>query len=153
MKNNYLEIVSLIERLHRLFLESVKCVLEDLKIFDINNTQAMVLYNLGDEQISVGDLTTRGCYLGSNVSYNLKKMAQAGYISHIAAKHDKRSSIVKLSNKGIALRKKLDEAFDQQVEQLAKDSASGLEITIENLKRLGLLWTRLSQKKTGFELD
>ena len=80
--------MSLIERLHRLFLEVVRCELDNLGVDDINNVQALVLYNLGEEKISIGELTMRGCYLGSNVSYNLKKMVQNGYIEQTNAKHD-----------------------------------------------------------------
>lgn len=150
MKESYLSIVSLIEKLHRLFLESIKCELDDLKVKDINNVQAMVLYNLGQEEITVGALTSKGCYLGSNVSYNLKKMIQNGYVSHVSSKHDKRSSVIKLTAKGLAFRKRLDAAFDRQIEQLNKEAHfADLEKTITLLKHLGVFWTHISQRITG----
>jgi len=108
MKQGYLDTISLIERLHRLFLEVIRSELDVLKIEDINNVQALVLYNLGGEKISIGELTTRGCYLGSNVSYNLKKMVQNGYVDQVTSKHDRRSYTIKLTEKGMALYKKLD---------------------------------------------
>jgi hypothetical protein len=73
--DEYLETISLIERLHRHFLEVVKLELDGLGIYDINNVQGMMLFNIGDAEMTVGELTLRGCYLGSNVSYNLKKMS------------------------------------------------------------------------------
>ena len=76
MNNHYLEVISLIERLHRHFLEVVKLELEGLGIHDINNVQGMMLFNIGEAEMTVGELTLRGCYLGSNVSYNLKKMSK-----------------------------------------------------------------------------
>jgi hypothetical protein len=79
MSNSYLEVISLVERLHRQFLEVVKLELEGLRIHDINNVQAMMLFNIGDAEMTVGELTLRGCYLGSNVSYNVKKIVENGY--------------------------------------------------------------------------
>src|SRR5262249_47986932 len=67
MDNPYLEVISYLERVHRQFLEVVKLELEGLRIRDINNVQAMMLFNIGDAEMTVGELTLRGCYLGSNV--------------------------------------------------------------------------------------
>src|SRR5437588_1458536 len=82
MNNFYLEVISLVERLHRQFLEVVKLELEGLRVHDINNVQAMMLFNIGDAEMTVGELTLRGCYLGSNVSYNVKKLVENGYLAH-----------------------------------------------------------------------
>ena len=78
MNTEYLEVISLVERLHRHFLEVVKLELEGLGIHDINNIQGMMLFNIGDAEMTVGELTLRGCYLGSNVSYNVKKWSRTG---------------------------------------------------------------------------
>ena len=67
----YVQVISLVERLHRQFLEVVKLEIEGLGIHDINNVQGMMLFNIGDAEMTVGELTLRGCYLGSNVSYNI----------------------------------------------------------------------------------
>jgi DNA-binding MarR family transcriptional regulator len=150
MKEYYLETVSLIERLHRLFLEVIKCELDALKVEDINNVQALVLYNLGGEQISIGELTTRGCYLGSNVSYNLKKMVQYGYIDQLTSKHDKRSYMIKLSAKGMALCKKVDAALDKHVEILEKEGLSGMEDLVVLLRKLGAFWGSISTQRMRF---
>ena len=80
MTNGYLEVISLVERLHRHFLEVVKLELDGLGIHDINNVQGLMLFNIGDAEMTVGELTLRGCYLGSNVSYNVKKMVENGYL-------------------------------------------------------------------------
>src|SRR4051794_16672529 len=80
MTEEYLTVISLIGRLHRQFLEIVKLELDCADIRDINNVQAVMLFNLGDAEMTVGELTLRGCYLGSNVSYNLKKMVENGYV-------------------------------------------------------------------------
>jgi DNA-binding MarR family transcriptional regulator len=152
MKEYYLETVSLIERLHRLFLEVIKCELDTLKVEDINNVQALVLYNLGGEQISIGELTTRGCYLGSNVSYNLKKMVQYGYIDQLTSKHDKRSYMIKLSSKGMALCKKIDAALDKHIEVLEKEGITGLEDLVSQLRKLEVFWGNASTHRARFSM-
>ena len=72
MDNPYLEVVSLVERLHRQFLEVVKLELEGIGIHDINNVQAMMLFNIGDAEMTVGELTLRGCYLGSTEGCSIR---------------------------------------------------------------------------------
>jgi hypothetical protein len=72
-KRVYLGSLQLIERLHRRFLGVVKVELDRLRIQDINNIQSLILYNVGRAEMTVGELTSRGYYLGSNVSYNVKK--------------------------------------------------------------------------------
>jgi hypothetical protein len=47
-------------------------------IRDINNVQGLILFNVGDgAEMPIGELTLRGCYLGSKVSYNRKKTVDA----------------------------------------------------------------------------
>src|ERR1700692_3331448 len=103
----YVQVISLVERLHRQFLEVVKLEIEGLGIHDINNIQGLILYNIGDAEMTVGELTLRGCYLGSNVSYNVKKMVENDYLVQERSEHDRRSIHVRLSEKGRKLRDKL----------------------------------------------
>src|SRR5262247_2779579 len=118
MDNPYLEAISYVERLHRQFLEVVKLELEGLRIHDINNVQAMMLFNIGDAEMTVGELTLRGCYLGSNVSYNVKKMVENGYLLQERSVHDRRSIHVRLTEKGIRLRDRLSEMHRRHAEML-----------------------------------
>lgn len=154
MKENYLEIISLIERLHRLFLEVVKNELDNLDIEDINNVQALVLYNLGGAQITIGELITRGCYLGSNVSYNLKKMVQNGYVEQVTSKHDKRSYMIKLSPKGMKLCQRLDVAFDEHISKVNEDEELGLDFKalVEILRSLEVFWNEIGTQHNRFGL-
>ena len=76
MHDTYVGMVSLVERIHRQFLEVIKVELEALRIRDINAVQGLMLFNIGDAEMTVSEVTLRGCYLGSNVSYNLKKMVE-----------------------------------------------------------------------------
>ena len=64
----------------------------------------MMLFNIGDAEMTVGELTLRGCYIGSNVSYNVRKMVENEYLLHERSVHDRRSIHVRLTEKGIKLR-------------------------------------------------
>src|SRR5204862_7193682 len=90
MDSSYLEVVSLIERLHRQFLEVVKLELEGSRVHDVNNVQALMLINIGDAEMTVGELTSRGWYLGSNVSYNVSKLADNGNLPADRSEQDRR---------------------------------------------------------------
>src|SRR5690348_18508281 len=116
MSDQYLEVISLIERLHRQFLEVVKLELDSLRIHDVNNVQAMMLFNIGDADISVGELISRGYYLGSNVSYNVKKMSEAGYLVYERSIHDRRSIRVLLTPEGHSLRDRLSAMLNGHLE-------------------------------------
>ena len=118
MAEIYFEVISLIERLHRHFLEVVKLELDALGIHDINNVQAMMLFNIGDAEITVGELTLRGYYLGSNVSYNVKKMTENRYMTQERSVHDRRSVHVRLTRKGRSLRDQLDGMHRRHIELL-----------------------------------
>src|SRR5262245_66456291 len=103
VKKAYLETIALVERLHRECLEVIKADLDRQGIRDLNNVQAMILFNIGDDVLSVGELTNRGYYLGSNVSYNVKKMVENGYLVQERSPHDRRAVHVKLSPKAQAV--------------------------------------------------
>src|SRR5215813_10416012 len=144
MDNPYLEVISYVERLHRQFLEVVKLELEGVGIHDINNVQAMMLFNIGDAEMTVGELTLRGCYLGSNVSYNVKKMVEHEYLAHERSVHDRRSIHVRLTEKGIKLRDRLTAMHRRHAEMLSQAavSADDLQAAGVTLRRLERFWIR-----------
>ena len=141
MTNRYLEVISLIERLHRHFLEVVKLELDGLGMHDINNVQGLILFNIGDAEMTVGELTLRGCYLGSNVSYNLKKMVENGYLEQERSVHDRRSVHVRLTDKGRALRLRLDRMHRRHTEMLARHGT----IAEEDLHKVAMMLSRLER--------
>src|SRR4030081_2730321 len=120
MTNGYLETISLVERRHRRFLEVVKLELDGLGIHDINNVQGMMCFNIGDAEMTVGELTLRGCYRGSNVSYNVKKMVENGYLVQERSVHARRSVHVRLTDKGRDLRDRLRVMHQRHVEMLGE---------------------------------
>lgn len=137
----YFEAIQLIERLHRHFLDVLKVEIDKRHIQDINNVQSMILYNIGHDELTVGELTLRGYYLGSNVSYNVKKMVENGYLEQERSVHDKRSIRIKLSDKGKDLIKMVSEMFSRHEEKIAGSSEIGeddlkdLNGTLQQLER------------------
>ena len=113
MKQAYLTTINALERMHRQFLEVIKNELDSTDVRDINNVQALILYNIGGDELTVGELTLRGYYLGSNVSYNVKKMTENGYLHQERSSHDRRSVRVKLTDKGLVLSRALETMFER----------------------------------------
>jgi DNA-binding MarR family transcriptional regulator len=136
----YYETIHVIERLHRQSLDVLKVELDRLGIQDINNVQALILYNIGSDQLTVGELTLRGYYLGSNVSYNLKKMVENEYLVQERSLHDRRSVRVKLSPKGVALREQFDTLFERHAKLLARAG-----IGPEDMAKLGEILMKLER--------
>ena len=142
MTTAYYDVIQMVERLHRYFLDVVKVELDRKNIQDINNVQAMILHSIGHDQLTVGELTLRGYYLGSNVSYNVKKMGENGYIEQERSRHDKRSIRVSLTDKGKELHKLIDDMFERHEEKLegTKLTDDRLKETMDTLRMLERFW-------------
>jgi DNA-binding MarR family transcriptional regulator len=143
VRQPYYDSILLIERLHRHFLEVLKTELDRLGIQDINNVQSLILYNIGDDELTVGELTARGYYLGSNVSYNVKKMVENGYLGQERSPHDRRSVRVRLSDKGLDLRDKISSMFERQIKALDKAGLNDDELikANETMRKLERFWS------------
>jgi len=128
VKQSYLETIRLIERLHRRFLDVIKTELDRLGVEDINNVQTLILVNISEEQLTVGELTARGYYLGSNVSYNVKKLVENGYLQQERSPHDRRMTRVRLSEKGLDLTQKIDQLYQRNADDLADGIASAEQL-------------------------
>jgi DNA-binding MarR family transcriptional regulator len=142
MKALYFETIMLVERLHHLFLDVLRTELDRLRIYDINNIQCFILYNVGKNEMTVGEISNRGYYLGSNVSYNLKKLVENGYFIQEKAKNDKRASKIRLSDKGIKLYDKIDKIFNKQASNLKHNGVvdQNLTETLKLLRKLESYW-------------
>jgi DNA-binding MarR family transcriptional regulator len=144
LKSRYLVSLKLIERLHRLLLDVIKDEFERLGRSDVNSVQALLLYNIGDAELTAGELTSRGYYLGSNVSYNLKKLVDAGYINHQRSTVDRRSVRVKLTEKGQEICRVVSGLYQRQLKSLEQVGGIGtddLEVLNKALIRLERFWT------------
>lgn len=132
----YLESLSMIERLHRLLLDVLKDEFERLGVLEINSVQALLLFNIGDNEVTAGELKSRGYYQGSNVSYNLKKLVDMGFMHHQRCEVDRRSVRVRLTDKGRDVRRVVAEAFARHAETLENDPIVGGEGIVEMNKAL-----------------
>ncbi|WP_235914078.1 MULTISPECIES: MarR family winged helix-turn-helix transcriptional regulator [Curvivirga] len=140
IKDEYMNAIRLIERLHRQFLEVIKGEIDRMGIRDINNIQALILYNIGTDELTVGELTHRGYYLGSNVSYNVRKMVENGYLIQERSAHDRRSIRVSLSDKGKEVRDRVNEILEAQGNKL-----TDIGINSEQLQYTGAVLNRLER--------
>jgi DNA-binding MarR family transcriptional regulator len=145
MKEAYFDLVMLLERLHRLFLEIAKVELDRLGVRDLTNVQMVILYNIGKNQLTVGEISNRGYYLGSNVSYNLKKMIENEYILQEQSSHDKRSTQVRLASKGLKLLEKFDQALQKQVQNLGVNGLQEEDVKsfLSQGRRLENFWSHM----------
>ncbi len=124
-KKDYLESLGLVERLHRLLLDVIKDEFERLGMLEINAVQALLLFNVGDHEVTAGELKSRGYYQGSNVSYNLKKLVEMGFMHHQRCEIDRRSVRVRLTERGREVRKIVDDLFARHAGGMENDTTVG----------------------------
>jgi DNA-binding MarR family transcriptional regulator len=140
----YLEALSLVERLHRLLLDVIKDEFERLGILEINAVQALLLFNIGDNEVTAGELKTRGYYQGSNVSYNLKKLVETGYMHHQRCEVDRRAVRVRLTDKGRDVRDIVGALFERHATGLQERGVlgpDGIEQVTGALRRVERYWS------------
>ena len=124
---SYLEALALVERLHRLLLDVIKDEFERVGVLEINAVQALLLFNIGDHEVTAGELKSRGYYQGSNVSYNLKKLVEMGYMHHQRCEIDRRSVRVSLTMRGREVRDIVAELFSRHAEGLQSRGVLGAD--------------------------
>jgi DNA-binding MarR family transcriptional regulator len=140
----YLNALTLVERLHRRLLDVIKDEFERRSRADINPIQAFLLYNIGEQELTAGELRTRGYYLGSNVSYNLKKLVEMGFLNHQHSCIDRRSVRIKLTSKGREVGDIVDALYQKHVrtvEQVGGIHSDEFVTLNKSLHRLERFWT------------
>ena len=141
---SYLESLTLVERLHRLLLDVIKDEFERVGVIEINAVQALLLFNIGDHEVTAGELKSRGYYQGSNVSYNLKKLVEMGFMHHQRCEIDRRSVRVRLTEKGRRIRDVVTKLFAGHAEGLQGRGVldmAGIEDITTALRRVERYWT------------
>ena len=141
---SYLEALALVERLHRLLLDVIKDEFERINVLEINPVQALLFFNIGENEVTAGELKSRGYYQGSNVSYNLKKMVEMGYMHHQRSEIDRRSVRVRLTEKGRSIRDIVAELFARHADGLQSKGvlgSEGIEDITSSLRRVERYWT------------
>jgi DNA-binding MarR family transcriptional regulator len=140
----YLESLTLVERLHRRLLDVIKDEFDRRGRSDVNSVQALLLYNIGDKELTAGELRTRGYYLGSNVSYNVKKLVETGYLHHARSRIDRRAVRISLTDKGRDVHEVVAGLYDKHVttvEQIGGISSDEFKRLNVALVRLERFWT------------
>lgn len=141
---SYLNTLSMVERLHRLLLDVIKDEFERLGFLDINSVQALLLFNIGENEVTAGELKSRGYYQGSNVSYNLKKLVEAGYMHHQKCEVDRRAVRVKLTDNGRRICDVVSDLFERHAGGISDRQILGdnkLEDINAALHRMERYWT------------
>jgi len=144
VRARYLESLALVERLHRRLLDVIKDELDRRGRTDVNSVQALLLYNIGDNEVTAGELRTRGYYLGSNVSYNVKKLVEMGYLNHQRSRVDRRSVRIRLTRTGEDIREMVAGLYEKHVvtvEQIGGISVDDFVKLNNALTRLDRFWT------------
>ena len=144
LKPLYLEAVSRVERLHRRLLDLIKDEFDRMGWDDINPVQALLMFNIGDAEMTAGELRSRGYYLGSNVSYNLKKLVEMGFLDHQRSRVDRRSVRIRLTAQGQEIRHIVDALYQKHVktvEQVGGISNAEFATLNKSLHRLERFWT------------
>lgn len=144
VKPLYLEALTLVERLHRRLLDVIKDEFDRMGRSDVNGVQALLLFNIGDSELTAGELRTRGYYLGSNVSYNLKKLVDTGFVHHQRSRVDRRSVRISLTDKGREVAGIVDALYERHIgsiEQVGGISSDDFRQLNKSLQRLERFWT------------
>ena len=143
IRSLYLESLQLVERLHRRLLDVIKDEFDRSARSDINAIQALLLFNIGNSELTAGELRSRGYYLGSNVSYNLKKLVDLGFINHQRSRIDRRSVRVSLTPAGQEIADigaKLYERHVGSIEQVGGINRDEFQQMNRSLQRLDRFW-------------
>ncbi|WP_316859621.1 transcriptional regulator LdtR [uncultured Cohaesibacter sp.] len=144
LKPLYMDALRLVERLHRRLLDVIKDEFERRGRTDVNSVQALLLFNIGDSEVTAGELRSRGYYQGSNVSYNLKKLVDMGYVNHERSKVDRRSVRISLSDKGLEIQQIVSELYERHIrtiEQVGGIAPEDFMLLNKSLQRLERFWT------------
>ena len=114
-----------------------------LGIRDINSVQALLIANIGKEEIAIRDLVERGYYQGSNVSYNIKKLAEMGYLEQERSAHDRRSVSIRLTEKALGIVDEIRELEQRIAIQLDQQDvgSSEIETVCQALRRVERIWS------------
>ncbi|MBF0248886.1 MAG: MarR family transcriptional regulator [Alphaproteobacteria bacterium] len=114
---------------------------------ELNAVQALLLSNVGEERIAIRDLVERGYYQGSNVSYNIKKLTELGFLEQERSSHDRRSVMVGLTPKAMTIVERVRDLESEHAAALERAGldASTLQSAARALQGLERTWTQYIQ--------
>lgn len=140
----YVELLRVLERAHRQLLETVSAELERSEVTDVNAVQALLLYHMGEEPLTAAEIKTSGRYLGSNVTYNLRKLIEAGRLVESRGPNGRGAPRFSPTEAGSQIRALVEGLFERQSSSLKPLCAMG-EADVQQasaaLAKLERYWT------------
>jgi DNA-binding MarR family transcriptional regulator len=141
--SGYTNAILMIERLHRRLLDVVTDALDRAKIEGVNAVQAIMLYNIADQELTVSELRARDYYTGSNSSYNVKKLVEGGFLRYAKSRIDRRTVKISLGERGEEIHALVHRAYQRHaatVEHLGGIQADDFSAVNRSLARLDRFW-------------
>lgn len=100
---NLADIAVAMDRSLRVFSEFVRPILVAHNADKLSTQNLIFLISVGEGDARVNDIVKRGRYVGSNASYVLKFLQEAGFIDRRQDTDDRRNAIVSWTPRGQAL--------------------------------------------------
>lgn len=149
MINSCIEVSVYGEKNYKLFLEVIKHELDSSEYADITATQALILLNMRENVVTIGEVISRGYYVGSNASYNIRKLVSSGYIASGQSNYDKRTTLLKLTKKGFNLCDKVDKFLDMRMSLAEKKTRNKIDMKagLDFMKRIETFWNDILRKR------
>ncbi|MCA8899862.1 MAG: MarR family transcriptional regulator [Hyphomonas sp.] len=138
---SFLKSLSLLEQAHRRLHDVVKDDLERGGERSLTGVQALLLYEIGEDEAPASVLRARGAFAGTSLSYNVKKLQEGGYLTQTRSEDDKRTVTLRLTERGLKVRNRVARLFEKQATALEPtasvrpDDLSQLNKTITRLER------------------
>jgi DNA-binding MarR family transcriptional regulator len=140
----YANTIHLLERLHRRLMDVVTDALDRANIKHINAVQALMLYNIADQELTISELRERDYYTGSNSSYNVKKLVDGGFLRYSKSRIDRRTVRISLGERGKEIHALVARAYGKHastVEQLGGIQSGDFDVVNRSLQRLDRFWS------------
>lgn len=142
--DSFLKSLSLLEQAHRRLHDVVKDDLERSGERNLTGVQALLIYEIGEEETPASVLRARGAFAGTSLSYNVKKLQEGGYLTQSRSKADKRTVHLKLTERGLKVRDQVANLFDKQagaLEPTASVRHDDLDQLNKTVSRLERFWS------------
>ena len=146
--NKYIEAIHLCEKITQDFEELSQNILYSSGIEDLNATQAILLYKISlyKGNISPKEIGSKRYYNGTNVTYNLNKLKNKGYLEEKKSDIDKRKKNINITKKSDKIISLFDSHFNKQFDFLNKNmdfklflsELSNLDSSLNNYKKPSL---------------
>jgi DNA-binding MarR family transcriptional regulator len=138
----YCELTSILDRLHRRYLDVVRLELEGIGVRDVNPAQALLLTMVGEGDVPLRDIMQRGGYTASTATYMIKKLVEYGYLEQARAAHDRRTMRLRLTRTGKRIADHLMLLNSRHADYVGAEDGLEAEIadTTRTLRRLDRAW-------------